>query len=94
MYTNKSENEQSSTNAEETKQNKEEYLINRVPVDNSPFYIVNYVDKTLIVLGKYVVHECKTQEEAIKYIETEWWNLIVTTIMVIIDMQKNKETKN
>ena len=68
-----------------------------VTVEDSPFTLVKIAEKWEIVLGNYKVSAAKFDEtkDAIKYIKSKPWELILTTIasyLELINEIKQQET--
>lgn len=71
---------------------KGEELVKTKSIPNTPFHVVKMDDKYFLAVNKYRVTELKdSEEEAIKCIETEQWNLITAVITICCDNWRNWE---
>ena len=68
--------------------NSNENVTAYVTVEDSPFTLVKITDKWQIVLGNYKVSAAQFDEtkDAIKYIKSKPWELILTTIASYLEL--------
>lgn len=95
MYTEQQDILKSQTNAEEAgKQNSSNKLIDREPLEGTPFTIIKDEEGWMLVMGKYALTTKKeTREELTTYIQEEMWNTIVKITVIIIEtiLTENKK---
>lgn len=70
-------------------------MIERKAIENTPFIMVHTNNKWFITLAQYKLTEPQeTEEEALKEIEENKWNNILTIIAIIIDKDKEITARN
>lgn len=66
-------------------------------INEAPFNIVQHKGEILITIGNEVLGKKETIEDAVKYIESKPWDLILNATAIYteyIKEYKNKQTKN
>lgn len=75
------------SNVEETPNNKST-LITHNKIEGTPFYVTGNEEKGYFIrLGDYKISEAKqTEDEAIKDLEENKWNIMVNIIATVVDL--------
>lgn len=79
---------------EENKKNSSE-LINREPVSNTPFTLINYDNSGwFLTIGKYQLTKPGEFEksELLRMVENKDWSLIMTMIAIIVNFELDNHT--
>lgn len=94
--TNQQELLQSQTNVEEQPKQNSSKLIEREPIENSPFTLIkNEKEEYFIVMGNYRITEIhNSKEEAITYLMRNTYNVILTMITIVHEKLKEMENNN
>lgn len=99
MYTKQTELLKSQTNAEETHNSESsqdnEPLIEREKIEGSPFWTLKTNNEYIILFGKYKINDgsFKTKAEATKYLNKNHWDIMLRTIMIVVQdtIQENEK---
>lgn len=77
---------------ETSKQDKLDYLIERVEIKNTPFKAVRYDNKWLLTMGKYRLSsiDLESYDEVIKYLDENKWKIIGNMILILQENLNNK----
>lgn len=69
----------------------QEQLIEREEIENTPFQLITREKESFIALGKYrVSNYYNSKEEALGALTTEFWEIQMTVIGIIIDNWQEK----
>lgn len=81
-------------NADQTpKQDYNSELIKREKIEGTPFTIIEDTEKGwYVVMGNYIITKpSDTKELAMRILEIERWNIILTMIIIVINKQLGNE---
>lgn len=68
--------------------------VNVVTINEAPFNFVEKDDEIMITIGTEVLKKCETMEEAVKYVETKPWDLILNATAIYVEyINKIKEER-
>lgn len=64
-----------------------------VTINDAPFNIIEHKGDILITIGNDVLKKCNTVEEAVKYIESKPWELIMNAVAIYVEYVNKTKTK-
>jgi len=72
--------------------NSDSHNVERKGIEGTPFQLIRYQNKHHLAWGEYALtNRCDTEEEAIRLLETDVWNIIGIYTISILDMRKKIE---
>lgn len=78
------------SNAEETPNNNST-LVDRIPIENTPFKIIKHEDKYFIGFGKYrLTEDFNTADDAEDQLYINLWNIVLRMVIAMIHIDKEK----